>query len=213
MFNEQFASFLRGHGFVINEPFSTDEVKKSLRYFLYNRVISTKQFVLDEVNRIKNVTEWEKYFVLGIQIRTGRLHRDDMPGFFIQKDDVKYFEARAAELTTELEAKQSKPVRWFIACDNVQEKELMRIRHSNRVFNTRCPVAHSFIDMHSTEQKSSMLCTLVDNYLLSSADYALVTYKSTYGLLAMARKYNMPKEQIRYGAWNSYKKKRRDRPK
>ena len=210
VFNEQFSSFLRGHGFVIKDSYTPEEVKKVLRYFLYNQVIAVKQFVLDEVNRIKNETEWDKYYVLGLQIRTARMPKD-VPGFFIQRDDVKFFEMRANELTTELESKQSKPVRWFIACDNAQEKELLRIRNSNRVFNTRCLIAHSSTVMHSSERTSSMLCTLVDNYLLSSANYALVTVKSTYGVLALARNYDMPRETIRYGAWNAYRKKRRGR--
>ena len=214
VFNEQFSSFLRGHGFVIKEQYTADEVKKVLRYFLYHKVIAVKQFVWDEVNRVKNETNWDSYRILGLQIRTARMPKD-VPGFFIQREDVKYFEARANELTAEWESKQAKqskqfkPVRWFVACDNSQEKELLRIRNSKRVLNTRCTITHSSTDMHRSERTKGMMCTLVDNLLLSYADYALVTVKSTYGVLALARNYDMPREVVRYGAWNAYRKKRR----
>ena len=53
-----------------------------------------------------------------------------------------------------------------------------------------------------------MLCTLIDNYLLSSTQYAILTAKSTYGLLAMARTIDLPKIQVRQGAWKQYTQKR-----
>ena len=207
--NEKYYDFLNSHGFILNnQRFSLDEVRKLMKYFLYTKVILTKQFVLDEVEKVKRQLNWTNYFVIGLQIRTGRLKRDDVPSFFIRRDDISYFVMKAKEVTQQMESKQRKPVRWFVACDNLSDKEMIRAGNPRQVFVTGCPIVHSFVDMYNEAQTSSMLCTLIDNYLLSSTQYAILTAKSTYGLLAMARTIDLPKIQVRQGAWKQYTQKR-----
>ena len=203
VYGEQFRPFLHAHGFARNRTrYDPEETKKTLKRFMYNHVVAVKPFVIDEVNRVKKELSWDDYYVIGLQIRTGRLFRDDAYKFFIQDSDILYFEAVAKRVTKEVEATLGKPVRWFLACDNMEQRKAIQARNPGRVIMTHCPIVHSFIDMWSSHETESMLCTLVDNYLLSSTQYIIITIRSSYGLLALSRNPDIPKTLVRYGEQN-----------
>ena len=113
---------------------------------------------------------------------------------------------KANELTEEYEAQNRKPVRWFLATDNeALKKEFYRANKDRILFHT-CPIKHSIVDMHSTKRTDSMLCTLVDAYLIASTEKAIITMRSTYGIWATLQSLDVKRVPVRKGEMTNYLK-------
>lgn len=199
--------FLNDNGFVINPKLkSYQDIRKMVNYFLYTKVIQIlpdiRQMILDEEARL----QWSNYYWIGIQIRSGKMPGDEGQSIFMYKDDLEMFLKHATERTEAAEKKISKPVKWFIAADAVGIKEEILKRYPQYYVSTECAMAHSFRDVKRNDRTEGMLCTLLDNYILSDVDEAVVTGVSTYGLLATYRNLHIKKTIVNRGDWKKYQK-------
>ena len=127
-YNKDYYSFFYDHGFVVDEKGDVSaQIRKYLLNFMYTQVISVKPFVSNRVTELKTKLNWDRFYWVGIQIRSGHTSVDSYFDFFLTKDDIKYFFVRAQELTEQAKQKQSKPVKWFLTCDNNRmRKELLK---------------------------------------------------------------------------------------
>lgn len=199
--------FLNDNGFVINPKLkSYQDIRKMVNYFLYTKVIQIlpdiRQMILDEEARL----QWSSYYWIGIQIRSGKMPGDEGQSIFMYKDDFEMFMKLAVERTEKAKAKSKLPVKWFIAADAVAIKEQILARYPQYYVNTECSLSHSFRDVKRSDRTEGMLCTILDNYLLSDVNEAVVTGASTYGLLATYRNLYIKKDIVNRGDWRKYQK-------
>lgn len=207
-YNKDYYSFFYDHGFVVDEKGDVSaQIRKYLLNFMYTQVISVKPFVSNRVTELKTKLNWDRYYWVGIQIRSGHTSVDSYFDFFLTKDDIKYFFVRARELTEQAKQKQSKPVKWFLTCDNNRIRNELLKEYGDVIASSECQSSHSLADMYSDEETDGMMCTLVDGYLLGSTDVAVITGRSTYGIWATNMNMHQKRYQVLKGAWKEYKRK------
>ena len=208
-YNENYYSFFYNHGFVVDEKGDISaQIRKYLLNFMYTQVISAKPFVMNRVAELKAKLDWDRYYTIGIQIRSGRTTLDTYFDFFLSKDDFKYFFVRAKELTEQAKQKQSKPVRWFLTCDNMNIRKEFQNKYKDMIISSGCEASHSLAEMYNEEQSDEMLCTLVDGYLVGSTDVAIITGRSTYGIWATNMNMHQKRYQVMKGSWKEYRRKK-----
>ena len=203
----EYYDFLNDNGFVINPQLhSYQDIRKMVNYFMYTKVIQIlpdiREMILDEEARLN----WSSYYWIGIQIRTGKMPGDEGQSTFLYKDDLEMFFKHAVDRTEAAKNKTSKPVKWFIAADSVMVKEDILNRFPQYYVSTECSLSHSFRDVKRNDRTEGMLCTLLDNYLFSDVNEAIVTSSSTYGLLATYRNLYIKKIMVNRGDWKKYQK-------
>ena len=204
VYNDDYLPFFTENGFVITTKGDVHaDLRKLLYNYLYTEIIQVKPFVTEEVSRWKEQLHWNDYYIIALQIRTGRLAMDDAINFFLYKEDTSYFIKKAEELTKEASLKQAKPVRWFVATDNNGVKRTFIYQRKDLVFATDCKVKHSMADMYKNETTEGMLCTLVDGYLIASSDVAILTARSTYGILAASQNFYLKRYSVRKGEYKT----------
>ena len=207
-YNKYYYSFFYDHGFVVDEKGDVSaQIRKYLLNFMYTQVISVKPFVSNQVTELKTKLNWDRFYWVGIQIRSGHTSVDSYFDFFLTKDDIKYFFVRARELTEQAKQKQSKPVKWFLTCDNNRIRNELLKEYGDVIASSECQSSHSLADMYSDEETDGMMCTLVDGYLMGSTDVAVITGRSTYGIWATNMNMHQKRYQVLKGAWKEYKRK------
>ena len=102
---------------------------------------------------------------------------------------------------------QKKPVKWLVTTDSENVRKMIRQDYPEYYVNTNCLLAHSFRDVQKEERTDGMMCSLLENYLLSHVNEAIVTAQSTYGLLAAYRNLYIKKIMVYRGDWKKYNKK------
>ena len=204
VYNDDYLPFFTENGFIITPKGDVHaDLRKLLYNYLYTEIIQVKSFVTEEVNNWKERLHWNDYYIIALQIRTGRLALDDAFNFFLYKDDTSYFIKKAEELTKEASKKQSKPVRWFVATDNKGVKRTFIYQRKELVLATDCKVKHSMADMYKNETTEGMLCTLLDGYLIASSDVAILTARSTYGIWAASQNFYLKRYSVRKGEYKT----------
>lgn len=199
--------FLNNNGFVINPKLNSyQDIRKMVNYFFYVKVIQLLPEIREMVEEEKARLEWNSYYWVGIQIRSGKMPGDEGHNVFMFKDDLKMFTKYALDRTEKAAKKQAKPVKWFIAADSLKVKEDLLQTYPKYYVSTECTMSHSFRDVKRSDRTEGMLCTLLDNYLLSEVNEAVVTGTSTYGLLATYRNLNIKKDMVLRGDWKKFNK-------
>ena len=205
-FNEEFWPMLHKNGFILHPHLKSGaDIRKTVYSFLYNKVITLKEDISQEVQKIKNSFHWDDYYIIGIQIRTGKIGIRDAPTFFLDLPDIDLFTKFALQQTEKARNKTSKPVKWFVACDNKLVKAKIRSAYGRYFLSNSCILSHSNRDLERKSRSSGLLCTLYDSYLLSSVDEAIITAKSTFGILSINRNPRMKRIQIMKGDWKNQK--------
>ena len=197
-----YSEFLNKHGFVINPKLRDgNDIRKMVLHFIYTRIIQTKPDILSIVEEEKEKMHWRDYYWIGIQIRTGHMPGDEGLNTFMLKDDVEMFNFYGEQQTELAKTKTDKPIRWFIAADNQDVRSNLKKRHPEYVMTTTCQISHSFRDVNTDKRSEGMICTLLDNYLLSNTNELIITSRSTYGILASYRDLTMKKILVNRGDW------------
>lgn len=199
--------FLNSHGFVINPKLRDGkDIRKMVYHFIYTRIILTKPDILSKVEEEKEKLNWKDYYWIGVQIRTGHMPGDEGLNTFMLKDDIEMFNFYAEQQTELAKKKTEKPIRWFLAADNQDVRNSLKKRHPEYVVATTCQISHSFRDVNTEERSEGMICTLLDNFLLSNTNELIITSKSTYGILASYRVLNIKKIMVFRGDWRKREK-------
>lgn len=205
-FNEEFWPFLHQHGFILHPHLKSGaDIRKTVYSFLYNSVITLKEDIAADVKRLKEEHHWDEYYMIGIQIRTGKMGTRDSPTFFLDLPDIDLFTRYALQQTEKARNKTTKPIKWFVACDNKVVKAKIRSAYPKYFLSNSCILAHSNRDLERNKRSSGLLCSLYDSYLLSSVDEAIITAKSTFGIMSINRSPQMKRIQIMKGDWNALK--------
>ena len=197
-----YSEFLNKHGFVINPKLRDgNDIRKMVLHFVYTRIIQTKPDILALVEKEKEKLHWSDYYWIGLHIRTGHMPGDEGLNTFMLRDDLEMFNLYGEQQTELAKNKTDKPIRWFVAADNRDVRDTLMKRHPEYAVTTSCQISHSFRDVIVEKRSEGMLCTLLDNYLLSNANELIITSRSTYGILAAYRDLNMKKIQVNRGDW------------
>ena len=201
-YNEEFWPFLDRNGFILHPHLKSGaDIRKTVYSFLYNQVIKLKPDLEEEVVSIKKKLNWDDYYIIGIQIRTGKLGIRDAPDHFLDVRDLDLFSRYALIQTEKAINKTKKPVKWFVACDNRLVKMKLSKTYPKYFMTNSCILSHSNKDLERNVRSSGLVCALYDSYLLSAVDEAIITAKSTYGILAVNRSPRMKRIQINKGDW------------
>ena len=158
----------------------------------------------DFIEAEKERLEWQTYYWIGVQIRTGHMPGDETLNTFIVPEDVKMFNMYAEQQTAIARNKTTKPVRWFIATDSENIRDQMLEQYPDVAVVSGCEIRHSFRDVDRDERSNGMMCTLLDNYLLSNCNELIITAKSTYGILASFRNPSIKKLLVHRGDWRKH---------
>lgn len=210
VYSDDYIPIFRENGFILNEKGNINaDLRKIVFNFLYTEIVKVKPFVMNEVEKVKQELKWNDYYVIALQIRSGKIARDDTPNFFINREDTNFFVLKAKEITAEVEATQPKPVRWFIASDSKNVKKEILVTNKDRVISADCAIKHSIVDMHKREETDGMLCTLVDAYLIASSEVVIMTARSTYGIWAANQNMNIRRIPVRKGEYITYIRSKR----
>ena len=118
------------------------------------------------------------------------------------------FTMHALNQTEKAKLAQNKPVKWLVTTDSEDVRKLIQHDYPEYYVNTNCLLAHSFRDVQKQERTDGMMCSLLENYLLSEVNEAVVTAQSTYGLLAAYRNLYIKKIMVYRGDWKKYQKKK-----
>ena len=164
----------------------------------------------DYIEAEKERLEWQSFYWIGVQIRTGHMLGDESLNTFMVCEDLEMFNMYA-EQQTAIARKNltTKPIKWFIATDNENIRDQMLERHPDVAVVSGCEIRHSFRDVERDERSNGMMCTLLDNYLLSNCNELIITAKSTYGILASFRNPSIKKLLVYRGDWRKYKRSQR----
>lgn len=206
--SDRYSKFLDQNGFILhpklNDP---NDIRKTLYHFIYNEVIQVHPDIPDFIEGEKERLEWKKYYWIGVQIRTGHMPGDETLNTFMNKNDLEMFSMYAEQQTAIAKANHTtKPIKWFIATDNEEIREQMVDRYPDLAVISGCEIRHSFRDVERRERSNGMMCTLLDNFLLSSCNELIITARSTYGILASFRNPSIKKLMVYRGDWRKYKR-------
>ena len=181
-----------------------NDIRKTLYHFIYTEVIQVHPDIPDYIAAEKERLEWSSYYWIGVQIRTGHMPGDETLNTFMVREDLEMFNMYA-EQQTEIARKNltTKPIKWFVASDNENIRDQMLERHPDLVVVSGCEIRHSFRDVERDERSNGMMCTLLDNYLLSNCNELIITAKSTYGILASFRNPSIKKLLVYRGDWRT----------
>lgn len=198
----EYFGWLDSVGFVVNPKLrSGSDIRKTLLHFMYTKVIQVHPDILEMVEKEKSKLEWDKYYWIGIQIRSGHMKGDEGRNVFLFKDDINMFDMYAINQTEKAKINQSKPVKWLVTTDADDVRKHYQEKFPEYYTNLNCVLAHSFRDVQRRERSEGMVCSLLDNYMLSNVNEAIVTAQSTYGLLATYRNLNIKKIMVYRGDW------------
>ena len=168
---ERFRDFLGVNGFIINPRLRDgNDIRKTVYHFIYSEVIQIHPDILKSVEREKQRLHWSRFYWIGVQIRSGHMPGDEHLNTFIVRGDIEMFSLYAEQQTAIARNKTIKPVRWFIAADSQTIRDQIHAKHPKYAISTTCAIRHSFRDMTKDERSAEMLCTLLDNYLLSNCN-------------------------------------------
>ena len=194
-------------GFVLHPHLKSPmDIRKTVYSFMYNTVITLKPEIHERIDEKKAKLHWDDYYWIGLQIRTGKLGVSDAAGHFLDNRDYDLFTRIALERTYAVANKTAKPVKWYVACDNKLMIAKLKATYPQYFMSSSCTVSHSSNEMNRASLSFPMMCTLYDSYLLSSVDEAIITAKSTFGILSVNRKPKMKRVLIMKGDWKKYKK-------
>ena len=201
-FNEEFWPFLDRNGFILHPHLKSGaDIRKTVYSFLYNQVIKLQPDLAEGVVAIKKKLHWDDYYIIGIQIRTGKLGIKDAPNHFLEVRDIDLFSRYALIQTEKAMNMTTKPVKWYVACDNRMVKAKLSKTYPKYYMTNSCTLSHSNKDLERSVRSSGLVCALYDSYLLSAVDEAIITAKSTFGILAVNRSPRMKRIQIMKGDW------------
>ena len=191
----EFFEWFNDRGFVLNPKLrSGSDIRKMLLNFVYTKVVQVSSDITQAVKSKQRELEWDKYYWIGVQIRTGKMIGDEGRNVFMLNQTEK------AKLA------QKKPVKWLVTTDSEDVRKLIQRDYPEYYVNTNCLLAHSFRDVQKQERTDGMMCSLLENYLLSEVNEAVVTAQSTYGLLAAYRNLYIKKIMVYRGDWKKYQK-------
>lgn len=203
----EFFEWFNDRGFVLNPKLrSGSDIRKMLLNFVYTKVVQVSSDITQAVKSKQRELEWDKYYWIGVQIRTGKMIGDEGRNVFMFKDDLKMFTMHALNQTEKAKLAQKKPVKWLVTTDSEDVRKLIQRDYPEYYVNTNCLLAHSFRDVQKQERTDGMMCSLLENYLLSEVNEAVVTAQSTYGLLAAYRNLYIKKIMVYRGDWKKYQK-------
>lgn len=204
----QYFEWFNERGFVLNPKLrSGSDIRKMLLNFVYTKVVRVDSDILQAVQNKRRELDWDKYYWIGVQIRTGKMVGDEGRNVFMFKDDVKMFAMHAVNQTEKAKQKQEKPVKWLVTTDSDDIRRSFQHDYPEYYVNTNCLLAHSFRDVQRQERTDGMMCSLLENYLLSEVNEAIVTAQSTYGLWATYRNLYIKKIMVYRGDWKKFNKK------
>ena len=195
------------NGFILHPHLKSPmDIRKTVYSFMYNTVITLKPEIQEKIDQMKERLHWNDYYWIGLQIRTGKLGAGDAAGHFLDNRDYDLFTRIALEKTYSMTNKTAKPVKWYVACDNKLLIAKLKSTYPQFFTTSSCTISHSSSEINRATRSSPMMCTLLDSYLLSSVDEAIITAKSTFGILSVNRKPKMKRVLIMKGDWKKYKK-------
>ena len=204
----EYFEWFNERGFVLNPKLrSGSDIRKMLLHFIYTKVVRVDQDILDAVEAKRKELQWDNYYWIGVQIRTGKMVGDEGRNVFMFKDDLQMFTMYAVRQTERAKEMQKKPVKWLVTTDSENVRKMIQKDYPEYYVNTNCLLAHSFRDVQKEERTDGMMCSLLENYLLSHVNEAVVTAQSTYGLLATYRNLYIKKIMVYRGDWKKYSKK------
>ena len=205
--DEKYWPMLNRYGFILHPHLKSPmDIRKTVYSFMYNTVMTLKPDFQKRIDQKKAQLHWNDYYWIGLQIRTGKLGAGDAAGHFLDNRDYDLFARIALERSYAMANKTAKPVKWYIACDNKLMLTKLKSTYPQFFTTASCTVSHSSNEMSRSTPSLTMLCTLLDSYLLSSVDEAIITAKSTFGILSVNRKPRMKRVLIKKGDWKQYKK-------
>ena len=211
---ERFRDFLGINGFIINPRLRDgNDIRKTVYHFIYSEVIRIHPDVLKLVEKEKQRLHWSEFYWIGVQIRSGHMPGDESLNTFILRGDLEMFSLYAEQQTAIARNKTAKSIKWFIAADSQEIRDQMQIKHSEYAVSTTCEIRHSFRDMARDGRSDEMMCTLLDNYLLSNCNELIITAKSTYGILASFRNPSIKKLLVYRGDWRKRNGRKQRMPK
>ena len=198
--SDDFFDFLNDNGFILNpKKHSLSEIRKMIYFFMYSEVIQIKPHVQALIDQTKQQLRWDAYYWIGVQVRTGHMPGDEDLNLFLMKNDIDVFQKAAMNRTREAQVAQRKPIKWFLATDNVKIRDKVLKSRPEYFISANCTIRHSLRDILSDKESNGMLCTLLDSYLLSSCNELVLTLRSTYGLLAANRKLDIKSVFVKRG--------------
>ena len=198
--SDNFFDLLNDNGFILNpKKRSLNEIRKMIYFFLYSEVIQLRPQVQTLIDATKRQLRWDDFYWIGVQVRTGHMPGDEDLNVFLMKNDIAVFEKAAMNRTKTAQMTQKKPVKWFLATDNVKIRDRILKSHPEFFISANCTIRHSLRDILSDKESEGMLCTLVDSYLLSSCNELVLTLRSTYGILAANRKLDIKSIFVKRG--------------
>ena len=181
------------------------------------------------IDQYKQQFQWDEYYMVGIHIRTGGVNKERIHwGRFLEDKDVQMFKKYAKMLEKSykggvLEGYVKKstgeedgvpvsvqkffnkaPIRFYVLSDQDMIKDQIMDELGEEAVTTKCEMTHT---NRSRKKKDDpgFICALVENYLLSSTDFMILTTRSTYGYLARHRT-NSPFIAVDKGCYANWKK-------
>ena len=177
-------AWLRAQGIVRRSQRGAGDVYHRLLQFLFVDVVQPLPEVRSAVTAFRARVQWERFYVIGIHVRTGLLEGNVGWGRFLFRRDLERFVALAQQRARRAKARSgAREVRWFVLSDSeAAKRRLEAAAGGDGVWEYNCTVAHT-----KSMSRSAWKCSIVENYLLSECDYLILTAKSTFGYLAKHR--------------------------
>lgn len=216
-------------GIVSRTLLSPQETLHHIYRWLYAEVMTPRPMILDRINEYKMQFDWDHKYMVGVHIRTGGVNKERIRwGRFLNEKDIQMFKKYSKMLLTNYEKGiltgyiekklidgemkaigQEKfdrhyPLNFYVLSDQDGVKENILDDLGEKAVTTRCDMTHT---NKARKQKDDpgFICALIENYLLSSSDFLILTTRSTYGYLARHRT-NSPYVTIDIGCYDNWKK-------